>query len=83
MKKKFKQRKQHYFLFAYKFQCTNGRDGYGCKTVSQNTFNVTQSTFDYVSELARNSIDSYVDSILITSASYLGYMTEKEFYDKP
>ena len=79
MIKKFKQSKRHYFLFAYKFQRTNGAVGYGCKTISQNTKNVTQSTFDYVSELARKSIDSYVESILITSVSYLGYMTEQEF----
>lgn len=79
MIKKFKQRKQHYFLFSYKFQRTNGVVGYGCKTISQNTKNVTQSTFDYVSESARKSIDCYVENIIITSVSYLGYMTEKEF----
>jgi hypothetical protein len=83
MKKKFKQRKWHYYLFAYKYQCTNGAVGYGCKTISKNNINVTQSTFDYVSELARKSIDHYVESILITSVSYLGYMTEKEFFDEP
>lgn len=79
MKKKFKQRKKHHFLFAYKFQCTNGKGGYGCITIPQNTINVTQSTFDYAAELARNSIDSYVENLLITSVSYLGYMTEQEF----
>ena len=81
MKKKFKQRKQHYFLFAYKFQCKNGKTGYGCRTISQNTINVTLSTLDYVSELAIKSIDHYVENIIITSVSYLGYMTEKEFND--
>lgn len=79
MKKKFKQRKKHHFLFAYKFQCANGKVGYGCITIPQNTINVTQSTFDYAAELARNSIDSYVENLLITSVSYLGYMTEQEF----
>lgn len=82
MKKKFKQRKRHYFLFSYKFQRTNGVVGYGCKTISQNTKNVTQSTFDYVSESARKNIDCYVENLLITSVSYLGYMAEQEFSGK-
>ena len=32
-------------------------------------------------ELAIKSIDHYVENIIITSVSYLGYMTEKEFND--
>lgn len=83
MKKKFKQRKRHYYVFAYKFQCKNGVNGHGCKTISKSNINVTQSTLNYVSELARKSIDYYVENILITSISYLGYMTEKEFFDEP
>ena len=82
MKKKFKQRKWHYYLFAFKFQCTNGKSGWGYRTISQTTINVTKSTFDYVSESARKSIDDYVEYIIITSVSYLGYMTEKEFNEQ-
>ncbi|MCX8581988.1 hypothetical protein J3U18_09805 [Gilliamella sp. B3482] len=80
MKKKFKQRKQHYFLFAYKFQCTNGKDGYGCKTISKNNINVTQTTFNCIWELLKKDVDD-VESMIITSVNYLGYMTEKEFND--
>lgn len=86
MKKKFKQRKQHYFLFAYKFQCTNGKDGYGCKTISKNNINVTQTTFNCIWELLKKDVDDVddvddVENMIITSVNYLGYMTEKEFND--
>ncbi|MCX8649980.1 hypothetical protein J3U21_06265 [Gilliamella sp. B2776] len=80
MKKKFKQRKQHYFLFAYKFQCANGKDGYGCKTISKNNINVTQTTFNCIWELLKKDVDD-VENMIITSVNYLGYMTEKEFND--
>lgn len=82
MKKKFKQQKRHYYSFAYTFQYANGNIGYGCKTISKSNTNITQSTINHVIELARKSIDHYVEVVLITSINYLGYMTEKEFFDE-
>lgn len=82
MKKRYKQRKKHWFLIAYKFKTKDGGDGYGSRVIAKESMNIPNDNLTKIKNFVKGDSEDY-EKVILGSISYLGHMTEKEFYDEP
>lgn len=83
MKKRYKQRKKHWFLISYTVKNTSNETLLGSFWVNRNSNNITYKSLNFYDSHIFSLRNDLTGTPIITAISYLGHMTEKEFYDEP
>lgn len=75
--------KDHYWLIGYCFKYQNNSNGQGSFTLSrsENDVMIGLKSMEYLKEEAKKNLQDskFIESLFITSISYLGHMTKNEF----